>query len=61
MIANYHSIMAIDNDDGSCYYKTHHNFFAYAGGMKNDFDGHDNHHYCNNMLTSVKDSGFAHN
>ena len=47
MIANYHSIMAIDNDDGSCCYKTHHNFFAYAGGMKNDFDGHDNHHYCN--------------
>ena len=47
MIANYHSIMAIDNDYGSCYYKTHHNFFAYAGGMKNDFDGHNNHHYCN--------------
>ena len=27
---------AIDNDDGSAYYNTHHNYFAYAGtGMKN--------------------------
>ena len=48
MIANYNSIFAIDNDDGSNYYKTHHNFFAYSGGgMKNDFSGHDNHHYNN--------------
>ena len=30
IIANYHSSMAIDNDDGSCYYETHHNFFAYS-------------------------------
>ena len=29
-----------DNDDGSAYYNTHHNYFAYAGtGMKNDFNG----------------------
>ena len=54
MIANYESIMAIDNDDGSNYYKTHDNFFAYGGrGMKNDFGGHDNHHY-NNIYSYVK-------
>eukprot|EP00117_Sycon_ciliatum_P002580 scpid36471/ scgid7744/ len=48
MIANYNSQEAIDNDDGSCYFETHNNFFAYAGnGMKNDFDGHDNHHHDN--------------
>ena len=53
MIANYHSILAIDNDDGSNYYKTHGNFFAYSGsGMKNDFGGHDNHHY-NNIYAYV--------
>ena len=48
MIANYNSREAIDNDDGSNYYQTHNNFFAYSGnGMKNDFDGHDNRHYNN--------------
>ena len=53
MIANYHSILAIDNDDGSNYYKTHGNFFAYSGrGMKNNFGGHDNHHY-NNIYAYV--------
>ena len=39
---------AIDNDDGSAYFKTHDNFLVYGGnGMKNDFGGHDNHHYDN--------------
>jgi len=48
IIANYNSQEAIDNDDGSCYYHTHDNFFAYSGnGMKSDFGGHDNHHYSN--------------
>eukprot|EP00965_Chrysotila_dentata_P248849 6208570-Pleurochrysis_carterae.AAC.1 len=38
----------VDNDDGSAYYKTHHNFLVYGGrGMKNDYGGHDNHHYAN--------------
>eukprot|EP00439_Symbiodinium_sp_Y106_P028646 s1569_g3.t1 len=38
----------VDNDDGSCYYKTHDNFLVYGGqAMKNDFGGHDNHHYDN--------------
>merc|ERR1719506_2998702 len=47
-IGNYYGQEAIDNDDGSAYYNTHHNFFAYAGtGMKNDFNGHDNHHHDN--------------
>ena len=30
MLANYHSSMAIDNDDGSAYYDTHHNVFISA-------------------------------
>ena len=33
----------MDNDDGSSYYYTHANFFSYGGGgLKNDFQGHDN-------------------
>jgi len=43
VIANYNSVSAIDNDDGSAYYNTHHNVFAYGGfGLKCDFGGHDN-------------------
>ena len=48
-MANYHANRgAVDNDDGSAYYSTHDNFFVYAdGGLKNDFGGHDNHHFRN--------------
>jgi len=47
-IDNYSPQEDVDNDDGSCYYKTHDNFFVYGGqAMKNDFGGHDNHHYNN--------------
>ena len=57
MIANYHSTLAIDNDDGSAYYQTHDNFFAYSSrGMKNDFGGHDNRHYRN--IYGYVDTGF---
>jgi len=43
IIANYNSLGAIDNDDGSSYYLTTSNFFVYGGGgLKNDFEGHDN-------------------
>lgn len=53
MIANYDSILAIDNDDGSAYYETHDNVFIYSGrGMKNDYGGHDNRHY-NNIYAYV--------
>ncbi len=49
ILANYHSSMAIDNDDGSAYYETHDNVFiaapsgaAYGGNsLKSDFGGHD--------------------
>ncbi|ETO36005.1 hypothetical protein RFI_01057 [Reticulomyxa filosa] len=63
-IANYNSQEAIDNDDGSCYYYTHHNFFVYSGnGMKNDFGGHDNKHEFNIygmfLLTSYIGQGFS--
>jgi len=47
-IDNYSPQEDVDNDDGSAYYKTHHNFLVYGGrGMKNDYGGHDNHHYAN--------------
>ena len=47
-IDNYSPQEDVDNDDGSAYYRTHDNFFVYGGnGMKNDFGGHDNHHYKN--------------
>eukprot|EP01083_Nonionella_stella_P076021 206964_1 len=48
IIANYHSSMAIDNDDGSCYYHSYHNFLVYSPcGLKNNFGGHSNYHYDN--------------
>merc|ERR1719428_252494 len=52
-IDNYSPQENVDNDDGSAYYKTHDNFLVYGGqGMKNDFGGHDNHHY-NNVYAYV--------
>jgi len=45
IISVYSSQEAIDTDDGSSYYNTHHNFFAYAAnGLKSDFGGQQNHH-----------------
>ncbi len=32
IIANYHSLGAVDNDDGSSYYRTLRNFFVYGKG-----------------------------
>ena len=52
-IDNYSPQEDVDNDDGSAYFKTHDNFLVYGGnGMKNDFGGHDNHHY-NNVYAYV--------
>eukprot|EP00656_Telonema_subtile_P055484 TRINITY_DN8602_c0_g1_i3.p1 TRINITY_DN8602_c0_g1~~TRINITY_DN8602_c0_g1_i3.p1 ORF type:complete len:296 (-),score=85.39 TRINITY_DN8602_c0_g1_i3:241-1128(-) len=51
-INDYNPQEAVDNDDGSCYYTTHHNFFPFSsGGLKSDFGGHDNHHYNNIYYT----------
>ena len=55
ILANYHSSMAIDNDDGSAFYDTHDNVFisassgaAYGGNsLKSDFGGHSNFHHAN--------------
>jgi len=48
LIDNYSPQENVDNDDGSCFYQTHDNFMVYGGqGMKNDFGGHDNHHFNN--------------
>ena len=55
ILANYHSSMAIDNDDGSAYFNTHHNVLwsasagaAYGGNsLKTDYGGHSNFHHDN--------------
>jgi len=48
LIDNYSPQENVDNDDGSAYYHTHDNFLVYgSSAMKNDFGGHDNHHYGN--------------
>jgi hypothetical protein len=57
-IDNYSPQENVDNDDGSAYYHTHDNFLVYGGqGMKNDFGGHDNHHYNNIYAYSGKAMG----
>jgi len=65
VLANYHSSMAIDNDDGSCFYDTHDNVFiaepsgaAYGGNsLKSDFGGHSNYHHDN--LDLFFDKGYG--
>ena len=53
IIANYGSQEAIDNDDGSCYFKTHGNLLVYGGGgLKSDWGGHSNYHF-NNIYAFV--------
>jgi len=53
LIDNYSPQENVDNDDGSAFYHTHDNFLVYGGqGMKNDFGGHDNHHF-NNVYAYV--------
>jgi len=67
MLANYHSSMAIDNDDGSCFYDTHSNVFiaepsgaAYGGNsLKSDFGGHSNYHHGNLDLFFDKGYGIS--
>jgi hypothetical protein len=50
---DYNSQEAVDNDDNSCYYSTHHNVFPLSsGGMKSDFGGHDNVHQHNFYYSS---------
>ena len=58
IIGNYFSMISIDNDDGSAYYKTHDNFLVYSGfGIKSDFGGHDNRHF-NNIYAFTDQSMF---
>jgi len=53
ILSVYASQEAIDTDDGSSYYHTHDNFFAYASnGLKSDFGGQYNHH-TNNVYAYV--------
>merc|ERR1712032_546217 len=53
LIDNYSPQEGVDNDDGSQYYHTHHNFLVYGRqGLKADFGGHDNHHF-NNIYAGV--------
>jgi len=56
-ICNYGSNMCIDNDDGSSFYKLHHNFEVY-GGHKSDFGGHNKSTYESiNAYSQVYDDG----
>ena len=53
-INDYNPQEATDNDDGSCYYHTHHNYFPLsANGLKSDFGGHDNRHHDNVYYVST--------
>jgi hypothetical protein len=59
IVSNYHGHEAIDNDDASEYFNTHHNFFVYgANGLKSDFSGHDNRHH-NNLYAYVAGACFG--
>jgi hypothetical protein len=45
ILGTYNTQEAIDNDDGSSYYDTHHNVFVYGdNGLKVNFGAHDNKH-----------------
>ena len=47
-IDNYSPQENVDNDDGSQFYHTHHNFLVYGeNGEKSDFGGHNNIHFNN--------------
>ena len=37
--ANYGGSQAFDNDDGSSYYNSHHNFWYSSDGVKMDYGG----------------------
>ena len=52
IVANYNAGWAVDNDDGSSYWKTTENVLAYghSGGLKSDFGGHDLRHMRNLYL-----------
>jgi len=55
IISTYSSQEAIDTDDGSSYYRTHHNLFVFAAnGLKSDFGGQHNEH-SNNVYAWVGD------
>jgi hypothetical protein len=45
---NYYGQETVDNDDGSAFFDTHHNFLVYGlHGQKADFGGHSNYHHEN--------------
>merc|ERR1712072_1004871 len=55
VIGSYNTQEAIDNDDASEYFETHHNVFVYGYmGLKSDFEGHDNVHH-NNIYAYLQD------
>ena len=48
IIGNYYGQETVDNDDGSGFFDTHHNFLVYGQhGQKADFGGHSNYHHEN--------------
>merc|ERR1712076_312276 len=58
LLDNYSPQEGVDNDDGSAYYHTHHNFMVYGHqGMKNDFGGHEDYFYGNKVVLTKNQVG----
>ena len=53
--ANYGGSQAFDNDDGSSYYNTHHNFWYSSDGVKMDYSGHDSEFHDNLVVVNCYD------
>ena len=60
VVANYNSNQAVDNDDGSAFYKTHGNFLVYGlqSALKSDVGGHSNLHF-DNLVAYVNGECFG--
>lgn len=56
-VDNFSQQENVDNDDGSGYYRTHHNFLVYGStGLKNDYAGHVSKPYALHFLTFAQDN-----
>ena len=53
--ADFGGSQAFDNDDGSSYYESHHNFFYSSDGVKMDYKGHDSEFHHNLVVVNAYD------
>ena len=56
LFGNYGAGFALDNDDGSSWYKVHRNVLYQSEGFKMDYGGHDSH-YEHNIVIALPDGG----